>query len=386
MLHFGWGQPAGYYRYWRPSAPRQEETALRDEIQRLSLATRSYGYRRITAQLRQLGFAVNRKRVQRLRAEDNLLCLRKPAFRPVTTQSDHRFKVWPNLARRLLPMAVNQLWVADITYVRLSEAFVYLAVILDAFSRRVIGWALSDRLTAEVALDALAMALSTREIIRGGLVHHSDRGVQYACGDDIARLQQAGIQPSMSRPGCPVGQRPWQKVSCERRSRKRWTANHIATWRTRGRGSGSFWRRCITASACTRPWPIRRRRCSRRPCRLAWRRRADEHDRSRHARCPDLGQHGAVLATVKDAARRLRRWPAAILDRGSARRLGEYRPGRRNGPVQPNKETSLLIKARLNDVPVNDVNECALAFVSHQWGAVQFQLSEPWCLGGLFGG
>jgi putative transposase len=194
---------AGYYRFWRASAPRQEETALRDEIQRLSLATRSYGYRRIIVQLRQLGFAVNHKRVRRLRAEDNLLCLRKPMFRPVTTQSEHRFKVWPNLARRLLPMAANQLWVADITYVRLSEAFVYLAVILDAFSRRVIGWALSDRLTADVALDALAMALSMRDVIDGGLVHHSDRGVQYACGDYIARLQQAGIQPSMSRPGCP---------------------------------------------------------------------------------------------------------------------------------------------------------------------------------------
>jgi putative transposase len=194
---------AGYYRHWRTSAPRQEETALRDEIQRLSLATRSYGYRRITAQLRQLGFAVNHKRVQRLRREDNLLCLRKAAFRPATTQSDHRFKVWPNLARKLVPTTVNQLWVADITYVRLSEAFVYLAVILDAFSRRVIGWALSDRLTAAVALDALAMALSTRDVVPGGLVHHSDRGVQYACGDYIARLAQAGIQPSMSRPGCP---------------------------------------------------------------------------------------------------------------------------------------------------------------------------------------
>ncbi len=125
------------------------------------------------------------------------------SFRPVTTQSDHRFKVWPNLARKFLPMAMNQLWVADITYIRLSEAFVYLAVILDAFSRRVVGWALSERLTADVALDALTMALSTREVVSGGLVHHSDRGVQYACGDYIARLEAAGIQPSMSRAGCP---------------------------------------------------------------------------------------------------------------------------------------------------------------------------------------
>jgi transposase InsO family protein len=194
---------AGYYRHWQASAPRQEETALRDEIQRLSLADRHAGYRRIAAQLRHLGFAVNRKRVQRLRREDNLLCLRKPVFRPSTTDSNHRFKVYPNLARKLETTAANQLWVADITYVRLDEAFVYLAVVLDAFSRRVIGWALADHLRAELALDALAMALASREVVPGGLVHHSDRGVQYACGDYIARLEQAGIQPSMSRVGCP---------------------------------------------------------------------------------------------------------------------------------------------------------------------------------------
>jgi putative transposase len=194
---------AGYYRHWRASAPLREETALRDEIQRLSLATRSYGYRRITAQLRQLGFAVNHKRVARLRREDNLLCLRKPVFRPATTDSHHRFTVYPNLARRLVPTAVNQLWAADITYVRLAEAFVYLAVVLDAFSRRVVGWSLANHLRAELALEALAMALAGREVVAGGLVHHSDRGVQYACGDYIARLEAAGIQPSMSRVGCP---------------------------------------------------------------------------------------------------------------------------------------------------------------------------------------
>jgi len=137
---------AGYYRHWQASAPRQEETALRDAIQRLSLADRHGGYRRITAQLRQAGWAVNHKRVQRLRRADNLLCLRKPAFRPATTDSHHRFEVYPNLARKLLPTAVNQLWMADITYVRLDEAFVYLAVVLDAFSRKVVGWALADHL------------------------------------------------------------------------------------------------------------------------------------------------------------------------------------------------------------------------------------------------
>ncbi len=136
--------------------------------------------------------------------EDNLLCLRKPAFKPPTTDSRHDWRVWPNLARRLVPMAVNQLWVADITYVRLDQAFVYLAVLLDAFSRKVVGWSLADHLQASLALEALQMALDRREVVPGGLVHHSDRGVQYACGDYIARLEAAGILPSMSRVACPT--------------------------------------------------------------------------------------------------------------------------------------------------------------------------------------
>ena len=193
---------AGYYRHWHASAPRQEETAVRDEIQRLSLEHHHYGYRRITVLLKRSGWLVNHKRVQRLRSEDNLLCVPKQAFRPATTDSRHRFVVYPNLARRLVPTTVNQLWVADITYVRLSEEFIYLAVVLDAFSRRVIGWGLANHLRASLALDALEMALGTRQALPG-LVHHSDRGVQYACGDYIRRLERAGIQPSMSRPGCP---------------------------------------------------------------------------------------------------------------------------------------------------------------------------------------
>jgi transposase InsO family protein len=193
---------AGYYRHWHASAPRQEETAARDEIQRLSLEHHHYGYRRITVLLKRSGWTVNHKRVQRLRAEDNLLCVPKQAFRPATTDSRHRFVVYPNLARRLVPTVVNQLWIADITYVRLSEAFIYLAVVLDAFSRRVIGWGLADHLRASLALEALEMALRARAALPG-LVHHSDRGVQYACGDYIQRLERAGIQPSMSRPGCP---------------------------------------------------------------------------------------------------------------------------------------------------------------------------------------
>ena len=194
---------AAYYRGWATSEPLREETALRDVIQRLALANRHYGYRRIGALLRREGWGVNHKRLVRLMREDNLLCLRKPLFKPPTTDSRHGWRVWPNLARRLTPMAIDQLWVADITYVRLDEAFVYLAVVLDAFSRRVVGWAMEDHLRASLALDALEMALQSRAVIPGGLVHHSDRGVQYACGDYIARLEAAGVQPSMSRAGCP---------------------------------------------------------------------------------------------------------------------------------------------------------------------------------------
>ena len=194
---------AGYYRHWQASAPREEETELRDAIQRIALANRRYGHRRITAELRRSGWVVNRKRILRIMRQDNLLCVAKRAFVPATTDSRHRWRIYPNLARRLMPMAVNQLWVADITYVRLAEEFVYLAVILDAFSRRVIGWSLAAHLHASLALEALDMALRSREVRPGELIHHSDRGVQYACGDYIARLEQAGIQPSMSRVGCP---------------------------------------------------------------------------------------------------------------------------------------------------------------------------------------
>jgi putative transposase len=129
--------------------------------------------------------------------------LRRPAFRPATTCSDHTWRIWPNLARKVLPMAANRLWVADITYVRLAEEFIYLAVILDAFSRKVIGWAIANHLQASLAIAALEMALAGRDVKPGELIHHSDRGVQYACGDYIDRLEKAGIQPSMSRAGCP---------------------------------------------------------------------------------------------------------------------------------------------------------------------------------------
>jgi putative transposase len=194
---------AGYYRRWQEKAPRAEETELRDTIQRLALAHRRYGYRRITAQLRREGWAANHKRVLRLMHEDNLLCLKRRPFVPVTTDSRHSWQVVPNRARGMVLTGRDQLWVADITYIRLADEFVYLAVVIDAFSRRVVGWALESHLQASLAIAALEMAIDTRDPPPGTLVHHSDRGVQYACGDYAAVLQRRDILPSMSRVGNP---------------------------------------------------------------------------------------------------------------------------------------------------------------------------------------
>jgi putative transposase len=194
---------AGYYRHWAACKPREEETAVRDAVQRVALAHRRYGYRRIAAQLRRDGVVVNHKRVLRLMREDNLLCLRTRPFVPTTTDSRHEWRVVPNLTRGLLPSGLDQLWVADITYVRLREEFAFLAVLLDAFSRRVIGWALEPHLRVSLALTALEMAIKARRPAPGSLIHHSDRGVQYACHDYTAALAAHDIQPSMSRIGNP---------------------------------------------------------------------------------------------------------------------------------------------------------------------------------------
>jgi putative transposase len=194
---------AGYYRHWAACQPREEETAVRDAVQRVALANRRYGYRRIAPQLRRDGLAVNHKRVLRLMREDNLLCLRTRPFVPMTTDSRHAWRVVPNLARGLVPSGLDQLWVADITYVRLLEEFAFLAVLLDAFSRRVIGWALETHLRVSLALNALEMAIKARRPAPGSLIHHSDRGIQYACRDYTAVLAAHDIQPSMSRIGNP---------------------------------------------------------------------------------------------------------------------------------------------------------------------------------------
>ncbi len=203
LCRLGGVSRAGYYRHFEASAPARADADLRDCIQKLSLKHRHYGYRRIAAQLRREGQTVNAKRVLRLMREDNLLCLRASPFVPRTTDSRHGFAIVPNLTRGLRPTGVDQIWVADITYVRLGEAFIYLAVVLDAFSRKVIGWALDDHLEARLAVAALDMALAARNPPADSLIHHSDRGVQYACGDYAERLQARGVALSMSRVGNP---------------------------------------------------------------------------------------------------------------------------------------------------------------------------------------
>ena len=181
---------------------------LRNQLQRTALEWPAYGYRRITAELQRRGFDVNHKRVLRLMREDNLLCLRSKSF-VVTTDSSHGLPGYPNLARGMRPDAINRLWIADITYIRLRAEFVYLAVVLDAFSRRVIGWALGRTLEAKLAVAALRMAIDQRKPA-AGFVHHSDRGVQYASSEYTGLLKEGHAQISMSRRG-----NPYDNAACE---------------------------------------------------------------------------------------------------------------------------------------------------------------------------
>ena len=199
---------AGYYRWRVPRLSSPVEMELRHELQQISVESSAYGYRRITAELQRRGFEVNHKRVLRLMREDNLLCLRHKSF-VLTTDSRHSLPIYPNLAREMTPDGVNQLWVADITYIRLRVEFIYLAVVLDGFSRRVIGWALGRTLQAELAVAALRMALAQRQPVPG-LVHHSDRGVQYASQLYTTLLKENGIRISMSRKG-----NPYDNAACE---------------------------------------------------------------------------------------------------------------------------------------------------------------------------
>jgi putative transposase len=201
MCQLGQVSRAGFYRSRHRQPTSNPDLELRDAIQRVALEFPSYGWPRTTRELVRRGWVVNHKRVYRLMREDNLLCLRRRKF-VVTTDSQHDLPVSPNLAREMTVTGLNQLWVADITYIRLLAEFVYLAVILDAFSRRVIGWALDRTLEDELTLQALHMALKQRKPA-AGLVHHSDRGVQYASRDYTALLAEHDIRISMSRRGNP---------------------------------------------------------------------------------------------------------------------------------------------------------------------------------------
>jgi transposase InsO family protein len=208
MLKLGRVSRSGFYRFEEAEPGPNRDMDLRDAIQRIAVEWPSYGRPRITAELRRRGWQVNPKRVYRLMREDNLLCVRRRKF-VVTTDSNHGRKVYPNLARSRILTATDQLWRADITYIRLRDEFVFLAVILDAHSRRVIGWALDRTLEDELALQALGMALACRTV-GPGLVHHSDRGSQYASNDYTDLLKAHQIDISMSRPA-----NPWDNAACE---------------------------------------------------------------------------------------------------------------------------------------------------------------------------
>jgi transposase InsO family protein len=199
---------AGFYRARRPRQSSPVEMEIRDEMQKIAVGFPAYGYRRLTVELQHRGFDINHKRVLRMMREDNLLCVRRRKFM-VTTDSRHNLPVYPNLTGQMVPMAINQLWVADITYIRLRVEFVYLAVVLDAFSRRVIGWALGRTLEAGLAVAALQMAVDNRKP-EPGLVHHSDRGVQYASREYTDLLKQHQARISMSRKG-----NPYDNAACE---------------------------------------------------------------------------------------------------------------------------------------------------------------------------
>ena len=207
MVELGRVSRSGFYRFDESARP-DRDMDLRDAIQRIALEWPSYGRPRITRELRRRGWTVNPKRVYRLLREDNLLCARKRKF-VITTDSNHGLHVYPNLAADMVPTGVDQLWRADITYIRLREEFVFLAVILDAFSRRAIGWALDRNMEDELTLTALRMAIKRRNVLPG-LVHHSDRGSQYASNDYTDLLKANGIQISMSRKG-----NPWDNAQCE---------------------------------------------------------------------------------------------------------------------------------------------------------------------------
>jgi transposase InsO family protein len=200
---------ASYYRHLSESAPEEAEMAARTAIQEVALThRRRYGYRRVTMEVRRRGMAINHKRVLRIMQEDNLLAIRYRKF-ILTTDSHHDHEVYFNLAARMTLTGVNQLWIADITYIRVQREFVFLAVVIDRYSRKAIGWALDRTLAARLAVTALQQAIERRRPA-AGTVHHSDQGVQYACREYVELLQAHGLVASMSRPA-----NPYDNAACE---------------------------------------------------------------------------------------------------------------------------------------------------------------------------
>jgi putative transposase len=208
MCELGQVSRAGLYRFDPEREHPDDDLDLRNEIQRIALEFPCYGRPRITAELKRRGWKVNHKRVARILRADNLLCLRRRKF-VATTDSQHGFHIYPNLAGNMELTGIDQLWIADITYIRLETEFIYLAVVLDAFSRRVIGWALDRTLEDDLAIAALKMAFRRRSPPEG-LTHHSDRGVQYASNDYTGLLKERGVRISMSRKG-----NPYDNAACE---------------------------------------------------------------------------------------------------------------------------------------------------------------------------
>jgi len=203
LCHLAGLPRATYYRHLNRRSRETAECAQRDQLQRICLKHPFYGYRRVVATLRRQGMIVNAKKVLRLMREDNLLAQRKAPFLKPPAARPTGVLVVPNLVRGLVPSAPDQIWVADITYVHLARTFAYLAVILDAFSRKAVGWAFEDTLDASLAIAALEKAIGARGPAPGSLIHHSDRGVQYASIAYRRRLADRDITISMSRPGNP---------------------------------------------------------------------------------------------------------------------------------------------------------------------------------------
>jgi transposase InsO family protein len=198
----GLGRSTYYYRLRQKALrAKKEEVDLRDRIEKIVVKCAGYGYRRVTYQLRREGYKINHKRVARVMREQSLQCQVKRRW-VKTTDSDHGYRIYPNLIKEVKITGRNQVWVADITYIRIMTGFLYLAVVLDLFSRKVIGWAFSEHIDAQLTLTALRMALEERGSVQG-CIHHSDRGVQYACHAYVEELEAAKIRISMARKGNP---------------------------------------------------------------------------------------------------------------------------------------------------------------------------------------